>query len=245
MNKSVKFLGLEFSCGDLDGTTRRLTEIEPTTGTAYHLVNAYSLVMANESPRLYSLLKKDVLICDGKPLARALKRGVPSLQQIRGADLMRQVISESTPSARHFFLGSTDEVLRGLIAFAQRTNPDIEISGYYSPEFTENFYVALPTWLKKIRESNATIVWVGLGTPKQDYVAHDIAQQIPVHAVAIGAAFDYLSGNISEAPKLIQHLGLEWFYRLMKEPRRLAGRYLVGNLKFLRLILVDYIIPKK
>jgi N-acetylglucosaminyldiphosphoundecaprenol N-acetyl-beta-D-mannosaminyltransferase len=244
MYKSVKFLGLEFLSDDLVGIARQLTETEPTIGTAYHLINAYSLVMANESPRLYSLLKEDVLICDGKPLARVLKRGVPSLQQIRGADLMRQVISKSTPSARHFFLGSTDEVLGGLIAFAQRTNPDMHISGYYSPEFIENFDVALPTWLKKIRESNATIVWVGLGTPKQDYVAHDIAQQIPVHAIAIGAAFDYLSGNISEAPKLFQILGLEWFYRLMKEPKRLARRYLIGNLKFLRLILMDYIIPK-
>ena len=244
MYKSVKFLGIEFLSDDLVGITRRLIETEPTIGTAYHLVNAYSLVMANESPRLYSLLKEDVLICDGKPLARVLKREDPSLQQIRGADLMRQTISESTPIARHFFLGSTDVVLDGLIAFAKKSNPHIYISGYYSPEFSEDFYVSLPSWLKMISESSATIVWVGLGTPKQDYVAHEIAQQIPVHAIAIGAAFDYLSGNISEAPKLFQILGLEWFYRLMKEPKRLARRYLIGNLKFLRLILMDYIIPK-
>jgi N-acetylglucosaminyldiphosphoundecaprenol N-acetyl-beta-D-mannosaminyltransferase len=245
MDKLVKFQGLEFLSDDLVGITRRLTETEPTIGTAYHLINAYSLVMANESPKLYSMLKEDVLICDGKPLARVLKRRMASLQQIRGADFMRQALSESTPSARHFFLGSTDEVLNGLIAFAKKTNPHIHISGYHSPEFTEDFYVALPSWLKMISESNATIVWVGLGTPKQDYVAHEIAQQIPVHAVAIGAAFDYLSGNISEASKLIQILGLEWSYRLMKEPKRLAGRYLIGNLKFLRLILTSYIFSKE
>lgn len=245
MDKSVKFLGLEFLSDDLVGITRRLTETEPNFGTAYHFINAYSLVMANESPKLYSLLKEDVLICDGKPLARVLKRRVASLQQIRGADFMRQAISESTPGSRHFFLGSTHEVLSGLIAFAEKSNSHIHISGYHSPKFNEDIYMALPSWLKMIRESNATIVWVGLGTPKQDYVVHEIAQQIPVHAVAIGAAFDYLSGNISEAPKLIQILALEWLYRLMKEPKRLAGRYLIGNLKFLRLIFVGYRIPKK
>jgi N-acetylglucosaminyldiphosphoundecaprenol N-acetyl-beta-D-mannosaminyltransferase len=237
VNKLVKFLGLEFSSDNLVGITRQLTETEPTNGTAYHLVNAYSLVMANESPKLYALLKEDVLICDGKPLARVLKRRVPSLQQIRGADFMRQAISGSTPNARHFFLGSTGDVLDGLIVFAQKINPDIHISGYHSPEFNEDFYVALPSWIKMISESNTTIVWVGLGTPKQDFVAHEIAQQIPVHAVAIGAAFDYLSGNISEAPRIFQVLWLEWLYRLIKEPRRLASRYLIGNLKFIRLCL--------
>lgn len=87
-----------------------------------------------------------------------------------------------------------------------------------------------------ISESNATIAWVGLGTPKQDYVTHEIAKQIPVHAVAIAAAFVYLSGNIAEPPKVFQILGFEWFYRLMKEPKRLTKRYLVENLKFLYLI---------
>ena len=235
MDKLAKFLGLEFFSGDLVGVTRRLTETEPTIGTAYHLINAHSLVMANESPKLYSILKEDVLICDGRPLARVLKRRVPALQQIRGADLMRHAISESIPSTRHFFLGSTDEVLDGLIAFAKKTNSRIYISGYHSPEFSEDFHLRLPSWLKMISESNATIVWVGLGTPKQDYVVNEIAKQIPVHAVAIGAAFDYLSANISEAPRIFQVLWLEWFYRLIKEPRRLGRRYLIGNLKFIRL----------
>jgi N-acetylglucosaminyldiphosphoundecaprenol N-acetyl-beta-D-mannosaminyltransferase len=245
MNNSAKFLGLEFLSDDLVGITRRLIETEPIIGTAYHFINAYSLVMANEAPKLYSLLKEDVLICDGKPLARVLKRQVPILQQIRGADFMRQAIRDSTPAARHFFLGSTEEVLDGLITFAKKTNPHIQISGYHSPTFSKDFYVALPSWLNMISESNTTIVWVGLGTPKQDYVAHEIAQQIPVHAVAIGAAFDYLSGNIIEAPKFVQFFGAEWLYRLAKEPKRLAGRYIIGNLKFLRLILIDYIFPKE
>ena len=168
MNKSAKFLGLEFLSDDLVGITRRLIETEPIIGTAYHLINAYSLVIANESPKLYALLKEDVLICDGKPLARVLKRQVPFLQQIRGADFMRRAISDSTPAARHFFLGSTDEVLNGLITFAKKSNPHIHISGYHSPAFSEDFYVALPSWIKMISESNTTIVWVGLGTPKQD-----------------------------------------------------------------------------
>ena len=233
MNKSAGFFDLKFPCEDLVQLSSRLTENKPVNGTAYHLVNAYTLVVADKNPKLYSVLQEDVLICDSKPLAHQLKTREPSLQQIRGADLMRQVLSEETTSARHYFLGSTDQVLSQLIAFARSHDSIIEIAGNHSPEFTEDFSAILPTWIRMITDSQATIVWVGLGTPKQDLVANELAKAIPAHVLAVGAAFDYLSGNIAESPKLLQALGLEWLYRLIKEPRRLGRRYLIGNYKFL------------
>ena len=239
MNKSAGFFDLKFPCEDLVQLSSRLTENKPVNGTAYHLVNAYTLVVADKNPKLYSVLQEDVLICDSKPLAHQLKTREPSLQQIRGADLMRQVLSEETTSARHYFLGSTDQVLSQLIAFARSHNPIIELAGYHSPDFTEDFSALIPSWIKMIAESEATVVWVGLGTPKQDFVANELAKAIPANVLAVGAAFDYLSGNISESPKLLQRLGLEWLYRLFKEPKRLAKRYLIGNLQFIVLALKE------
>ena len=235
MNKNVEFIGLQVLTESAEQITRQLLDKNPKFGTAYHLVNAYTVVLADESPLLYSILKEDSLICDGKPLARILKLRDSSVTQIRGADFMRRVFSELDSDARHFFLGSTDEVLQQLVFFAKGCNPDIEIVGTFAPDYSNDFSSALPLWVKIISEANPTIVWVGLGTPKQDFVSHEIAKSLPVNAVAVGAAFDYLSGNISEAPKILQSLGVEWLYRLLREPKRLAGRYLVGNLKFIRL----------
>ena len=239
MKDAVGFLGLNFESDNLAKISFRLTNGKPVIGTAYHLVNAYSLVMASESPKLFSVLHDDVLLCDGKPLVRLLQRRESSMQQIRGADLMRQVLSQNTSNARHYFLGSTNNVLEQLIVFAKRRSPSIELAGYHAPAFTEDFSSDLPSWIKMIAESEATVVWIGLGTPKQDLVAHELAKSLNVHVVAVGAAFDFLSGNRREAPKALQKVGLEWFFRFLSEPRRLGHRYIVGNIKFLRLVLIN------
>ena len=151
---------------------------------------------------------------------------------------MRQVLSEETSTARHFFLGSTDQVLSQLVVFARHHNPLIEVAGYHSPEFKEDFSATLPSWINMIAESKATIVWVGLGTPKQDFIAHELSKFLNSHVVAIGAAFDFLSGNRQEAPKVFQKLSLEWLFRFLCEPRRLGPRYVFGNLKFLRIVIL-------
>ena len=237
MKDEVNLFGLSFSTLNLDQLVSRITEEFPLDGTAYHLVNAFTLVLADESPKLYSALKTDFLVCDGKPLAKLLQRRNKKFRQIRGADLMRRSLDNQNATCRHFFLGSNNETLIKLIDFARQSNSRIEIVGFHSPEYADSFEKSLPIWVKMIRESGASVVWVGLGTPKQDYVVHSLAGSIPVNAVAIGAAFDFLTGNISEAPWVVQKLGLEWLFRFAKEPRRLARRYLWGNYKFIKLVL--------
>jgi UDP-N-acetyl-D-mannosaminuronic acid transferase (WecB/TagA/CpsF family) len=87
------------------------------------------------------------------------------------------------------------------------------------------------------RESQASIVWVGLGTPKQDFEARRLAQNLPVTAMAVGAAFDFIAGTVPQAPQWIQKSGLEWSYRLAREPKRLAKRYFWGNPQFIRSVI--------
>jgi N-acetylglucosaminyldiphosphoundecaprenol N-acetyl-beta-D-mannosaminyltransferase len=76
------------------------------------------------------------------------------------------------------------------------------------------------------------IVWVGLGTPKQDFVAHELASRLDSTIVAVGAAFDFYSGTKKQAPRWIQATYLEWLFRLLSEPKRLWKRYLIGNIGF-------------
>ncbi len=89
------------------------------------------------------------------------------------------------------------------------------------------------------RTSRADVVWVGMGTPKQDLLVHQMSAMSDKTFVAIGAAFDFIAGTKSQAPRWIMRIGMEWLYRLVTEPRRLAKRYLVYNAKFLRLLWRD------
>jgi N-acetylglucosaminyldiphosphoundecaprenol N-acetyl-beta-D-mannosaminyltransferase len=229
----IQFLGLPFSELPLSEICSQVLDADLVNGVPYHLVNAYTITLAYKDNSLYSTLQNGFLISDGKPLSYILRLRGSSLTQVRGADLMRDILRKSRPGSSHFFLGSTDHVLNNLESFAKEINPTIDVRGSFSPEFKENFYPEIDSWVEMIRNSRATIVWIGLGTPKQDFVANLIAKSLPVHVLSVGAEFDYLSGNISEAPKIIRSVGFEWLYRFLKEPRRLANRYLIGNFKFM------------
>jgi N-acetylglucosaminyldiphosphoundecaprenol N-acetyl-beta-D-mannosaminyltransferase len=88
---------------------------------------------------------------------------------------------------------------------------------------------------QRVAETDSDIVWVALGVPKQDLLAQELSKRLDVTCVGVGAAFDMLSGRTREAPAWMQHVGMEWLFRLVTEPRRLWRRYLIGNLEFLRL----------
>lgn len=237
---TVNFLGLSILSTSLEDAVKTICTPIKGQGRAFHLVNAFTLTEAKRLPGLQSILKEDSLLCDGAPLAFILSRRDHHVMQVRGADLMRNVLKESPEHISHFFLGSTETVLEALLERAEKDNPEINISGSFSPPFQDGFSSSLPTWVNMLKKSKAQVVWVGLGTPKQDFIVHEIAKQIPITAVAVGAAFDYLAGTLAETPKFIQKIGLEWLYRLLKEPKRLWKRYLVGNPKFL-LIAIKYI----
>lgn len=89
----------------------------------------------------------------------------------------------------------------------------------------------------RIQASRADIVWVGLGTPKQDFEAERLAEALPLLAAAVGAAFDFTAGTVKPAPAWMQRSGLEWAHRLASEPRQLWRRYLIGNARFVSIAL--------
>lgn len=234
---SRKPFNLDFEW-DIRGVIQSLFNA-PLRGVAYHFVNSYTIVQANNLIRLNKLLNNDILICDGKPLFLFLKYQNQTVQQIRGADFMRDVIRQSPPEIKHFFLGSTDLVLDSLITNLKKINVELNVSGSIAPEYKLDFYDSLPLWTQSILAAKATVVWVGLGTPKQDFVVHELAKRAAVHFIAVGAAFDFLAGNVRESPRIFQVMGLEWLFRLMLEPRRLFKRYLFGNFKFLYILIVE------
>lgn len=206
-------------------------------GEHVHLVNAYTVALADKDPSFREILGAPAInFPDGKPIALVSKvsRHRPSLMQVRGPDLFENVMDHGRRTGvKHFLLGSTEEVLGLLERSLMARYPGVQIVGRESPPFRPLSEDELSAQDSRIKESGAEIVWVGLGTPKQDFEVKRIADSMPVLAVAVGAAFDFSAGTLAVAPKWMQQLGLEWLHRLMAEPRRLWRRYLFGNARFI------------
>ena len=209
------------------------------TGWAIHFANAYTVALADSDPNYAKALQSERSICvsDGMPVMWFGRKFHPELSQVwervSGADFMRATLRTSDANGpKHFFLGSTPETLEALIARIEDEYPQADIAGFESPPFRELTNTEFDEQCERIRQSGATHVWVGLGTPKQDWEVERLASNLPVLALAVGAAFDFLAGTKKRAPKWVQDSGLEWAHRLVSEPRRLTKRYLWGNPRF-------------
>ena len=205
----------------------------------YRLINAYNLALADVDHNYQRLLlSSGVNLPDGRPLAlilRLLNRS-PDFEQVRGPSLFRECLDQGRDKGlRHYFLGGTSETLGALICEAERQFPGLKVVGSASPPFRPMTPAERLSQDEHIRASGADIVWVGLGTPKQDFEAARICRQLRVTTVAVGAAFDFLARTKREAHPLLRQLGLEWVHRLATEPQRLWRRYLFGNVRFIRL----------
>ena len=214
--------------------------IEPhALGTAVHFANAYNIALADTDPKYQALINGgDLVFSDGTPIVWAGRRLHPGdasrWTRVYGPDLMTGVLAKSTSAGPlHYLLGSTPDVLDLLTQQIQMRWPNALIVGSDSPPFRVPTDIDLGERDKRIKESGATCVWVGLGTPKQDVEVRRLASALPVTALAVGAAFDFLAGTTQQAPEWMQRSGLEWSYRLAMEPRRLAHRYLWGNPRFI------------
>lgn len=211
-------------------------------GIAVHFANAYNVALARREHSYAQLLQSgDYVFSDGVPITWVGKRAYPTAarawDRVYGPDAMQAIFAASTSRtpqhAKHYLLGSTPQVLNALTRNLQQRYPYAEIVGSASPSFGSPTSEELDERDAHIVDSGATMVWVGLGTPKQDVEVARLAASLPVVSLAVGAAFDFLAGTTTQAPLWMQKNGLEWAYRLGSEPRRLGKRYLWGNSVFL------------
>lgn len=208
----------------------------------HRLVNAYTFALADNTPAYQFLLAgAGINLPDGKPLVTALNRLDRSgqrFQQVRGPSFFVNCLDEGRAhDVRHFFLGGSPELLDSLKVAVDRRFPGAQIVGMISPPFRPLTDAERADQDAEITASDAHVVWVGLGTPKQDFEAQRICDSLGITTAAVGAAFDFVAGTKPEAPEWMRRLSLEWVFRLMSEPRRLWRRYLFGNTRFLMLVL--------
>ncbi len=179
---------------------------------------------------------------DGMPLVWLSRwRSHQNVTRVYGPDLMLALCQLSAQRGyRHYFYGGAPGVPELLAQSLQNRFPGMRVAGAYSPPFRPLTPAENNQMIAQINQSGADIVWVGLGTPKQDLwmAAHRAQLTAPV-LIGIGAAFDFHTGRIPQAPRWMQNAGLEWLFRLWQEPHRLWYRYLVYNPLFILLALAQ------
>lgn len=236
---TTEFAGIPFRVASPGEAVRQTLDLlkQPDSGSDIHLFNAYSLALAHTDGDYAECAKYSTInFPDGKPIAWFSHLIGGKLHQVRGPRYFEDVISAGVEhGVKHYFLGSTPETLRSLRAVIESRFPGVKIVGIHSPAFRNLTESELLAQDEGIRACDPDIVWVGLGTPKQDFEARRLAS-VGFNAAAVGAAFDFSAGTKKLAPAWIRVIGLEWFHRLLSEPRRLWRRYLWGNTVFLGLV---------
>lgn len=192
--------------------------------------DVHGVILSQRDERLRQIHNAAGLVTpDGMPLVWVSRlRNYRHVQRVYGPDLMLEVCRKSASMGyRHFLYGGASDVPDRLAGQLRCRFPGIRVVGTYSPPFRQLTLEEDEVIIRRINDSKADIIWVGLGTPKQEYwmAAHLGRLDAPV-MIGVGAAFDFLAGVKKQAPRWMQRNGLEWFYRLITEPRRLWWRYL-------------------
>jgi N-acetylglucosaminyldiphosphoundecaprenol N-acetyl-beta-D-mannosaminyltransferase len=204
--------------------------------------NVHMLMEAFDSSEFAKVVKSaDLVTPDGMPLVWMMRlRGVRRQERVYGPTLMMKVIDAAARQGVPVGLyGSTPQALGLLIESLRDKCPGLTVAYSFSPPFGPLSPDEDRQVVEDLNRSGARILFVGLGCPKQERWMAEHRDRIDAVMIGVGAAFDFHAGRISQAPRWIQTLGLEWLFRLAVEPRRLWRRYLYHNPRFVILAIAD------
>ena len=210
-----------------------------------NVCTVHTVMECQQDERLRQIVNRSGLSTpDGMPLVWLSRwDGHRDAGRVYGPDLMLALCGRSqTTGHRHYFYGGRPGVAELLVTKLRSKFPGLHVAGTYSPPMRVAGAMEDSSVIDRINQASADVVWVGLGTPKQDFWAglHRPLLTAPV-IIAIGAAFDFHAGLLKQAPSWMQRSGLEWLFRLSQEPRRLAYRYLVYNPLFLSMVAAQHV----
>lgn len=233
-SRRVEFMGSKIDALTMQETLERVSgAIDRDEPMQHVVVNVAKLVTMRHDKQLRDIVNGCELInADGAGIVMGARLlGVDIPERVAGIDLMQQLIAQASRKGhRVFFLGAEEEVVRDVVSHYRKTYPDLNIcgyrNGYFKPE--EESRVA-----KKIRDARPDILFVAMSSPKKENFIneHKAVMNVPF-MMGVGGSFDVVAGKVKRAPLWMQSAGLEWFYRLVQEPRRMWKRYLFTNVQF-------------
>jgi len=237
-----RLLGLPVDALTIESTTAAVEAFVRAGGVHQHVVlNASKVVQAQKDSALRSAIEGcDLVSADGMSVVWAGRLlGVPIPERVTGIDLMERLFSKAAEHAWPvYLLGARQEVVERVVAIESQRHARLRIAGYrngYWAPADEGSIVA------DIAAAAPTLLFVAMPSPaKEEFIArHRDALRIPF-VMGVGGSFDVVSGTTRRAPLWMQRAGLEWFYRLKQEPRRMARRYIVGNARFIALVTREW-----
>jgi N-acetylglucosaminyldiphosphoundecaprenol N-acetyl-beta-D-mannosaminyltransferase len=234
----AEVLGIPLAISDYGEVLDWMEAMIAADGRGYVTAAAVNLVMSarEEPPTLAATLGATLAVPDGMPLVWALRLlGHSGATRVYGPDLMAAFCARAARTGTPIYLygGRTPEALELLTRRLRERFPGLQIAGGYSPPFRELTPAEQAHVIAAIDGSGAQVVWVGTGQPKQERWMHQMRPRLRAPLlVGVGAAFDFHAGLVPQAPPWMQRNGLEWAYRLAREPRRLWRRYARYNPRF-------------
>ena len=234
MTNRVNVLGVGISVLNLRTALDAIAGAVRERRKGYICVTGVHGVMEAQDDAAFKNILNGAFLCtpDGMPMVWAGKlNGHREMSRVYGPDLMLDVCAWSeTSGCRHFFYGGAAGVAELLAQKLKAKFPKLEVTGTFTPPFRALNADEEKNLAEQVRAARPDILWVGLSTPKQEkFMAEYLPKLDATLMIGVGAAFDFHSGRVRQAPRWMQRSGLEWFYRLCSEPRRLARRYFRNN----------------
>lgn len=200
------------------------------------VVNASKIALAQEDQALKKILQQaDIVTADGMSVVWASQfLGQPLKERVTGIDIFEKLVALSArKNFSVYFLGAKPEVVEALAVHFRKKYPSLKIAGYHNGYFGRN-----EDAVERIQQAAPDILFVAMGSPRQEQWQTTYLNTLNVpFTIGVGGSFDHVAGFSRRAPKWMQNMGLEWLYRLLSEPQRLWRRYLIGNTKFIILVL--------
>src|ERR1700736_356426 len=237
--QKVNVLGVGISVLDQDRARQFLFDAARNGRRGYVTVTGvHGVTEAQRDPALKDIFNRALLVTpDGMPMVwmgRLQKHS--SIRRVYGPDLVLNLCDHSRSSGfSHFFFGGKPGVAEELAHVLQTRFPDLRVAGTFSPPFGPLNKEERDTLAKRVSETRPDFFWVGIGMPKQEKFMAEYISILPEAKIfiGVGAAFDFFTGRVRQAPRWMMRVGLEWLFRLFQEPKRLWRRYLIYNPLFI------------
>lgn len=244
-----RILGVNIAVTNMQDVVKLIVEqIDELKGKFICLSNVHTTVMSQRDDEYRKIQNAAFLaLPDGSPLALVQRlRGYRTAEQVAGPDLMPALWNATeNKGISHYFYGSTTETIAALEKKLKKNYPELKIAGMEAPPFRSLTAEEDEEAVRRINASGASIVWVGLGAPKQEKWMYEHRDRINALMLGVGAGFDFHAGTVKRAPAWMRNHYLEWLYRLIQDPKRLWKRYVQTNAGFLLLSVKDAFVWKK
>lgn len=236
-----KILNTSIDSFDRSETLKRIvTSIEDRKPIYQVSINAGKINLIDENPRLKKIIDQaDIVNADGMSIIWGAKfLHIPIKSRVTGIDLFYDLLKISEQKNYSiYFLGATSESMEGMIKLLKKNHPRLNIAGYHDGYFKKSEEI-----VNEINKAKPDILFLGFSSPQKEFWIDDYKDRMNIPFImGVGGSFDVYSGKTKRAPKIIQNLGLEWFYRFIQEPIRLYDRYIIGNLRFTKKLLREMV----